>query len=190
VRPRSRVLLWLVPLLLLVGLFVLLQTPWGLRTALQIALGPAGLTLDGARGNWMRSVEVRGVAFEDEGIRLRVDTAQVRYNLFALVWGEIRANQVTASGVDLVVKPVPTPQDTVVTGAPPKIRASGVTIRQSQLTVPMEPDTILLIEVDYLQGMVSLFADSMDTVRLDSTDLVVHAGHLPLRVGPTTRRGR
>ena len=178
---------WISPLALLLGVLLLLWTPWGLHTALRVGVGPAGLTLEEARGNWMRGIEVRGAAFNTENISVFADTLRVQYNLSALIRGKIRVSKVEASGVDFAVLPT-TEEPDIVSGEPPDMLITGIIIRNSRVQIPLEPDTTLVMDVNILQGQFSL-AEELHVV-LDSTDIIAYAGSTPIGVsGPMAMEG-
>ncbi len=176
---------WAVPGALLLALLLLLQTPWGLRIALTTALRESGFTLAGARGNWVLGIEAYGIEFDSEDVSLHVDTLRARYNLFALARGKVHVKNVAVVGADLRIHA--TADDTSATEEPLPIRVDDALIYRSQVSLPLGQDTTLRVGVDYAHGILSLGSDVM--VRLDTANLVVHAGQEPLRVvGPAALR--
>ena len=86
--------------LLAAALFILLQTPRGAlltANALCAWLMPNRVTLGGVRGNWIRTLHLREVAFfnQDGSLLFSADTLRVRHQLFSLLGGSYRAADIT-----------------------------------------------------------------------------------------------
>jgi translocation and assembly module TamB len=107
-----------VGLLLLIGAVLLaLQTDSGATTAAQWLAGAANplpnteLTIQGASGSWIRSLELTGVKLTRSQVETgepvtmaRVDTLAARYHLWPLVQGRLHVSRVSVAGPDITMR--------------------------------------------------------------------------------------
>ena len=168
----------LVPAALLMGLLLLLQTPWGLRTVLNMALRDTGIAIAGVRGNWAHHLQVHGMVLDSEQISISADTLDVVYDLLALVRGRIHGYRVAVVGADIVLHP--SGADTTEQQAAVPVRLNDVQIYRSRFSMPVSGDSTLTVVANGVRGAALLGADPR--IRVDSIDAVVYAGHSPLRV--------
>lgn len=104
-----RILGWTVGGLIvaLVGLFVLLQTPPGLRTIASL-VSSSDLTVSGLGGFIPTDVQVKRVELRDkQGVWLSLDDARVRWSFASLFSGRVRVEELRAAKIDVVRPPAP-----------------------------------------------------------------------------------
>ncbi len=177
-KRRRRAPWWLMALVPVLTLMLVLQTPWGLRTALNVALNSAGVSVAGAHGNWLRHVELIGVTVAQDGLDLRVDTLEATYDVLALAQGRIHIRQLVLTGASMVLGRAERTQPDG--GPPPPLQVQSFTMRRSRLVLPLQSDTTLLIVVDSTRGSLAMRPDF--NVAVASIHLRVHFGQQPLDV--------
>ena len=179
--------LWLLGLgVLFTTLMILLQTAWGLTTVVTLALRDAGVTVEQARGNWIRHVRAYGIRYRDDGVRVEIDTLDVRYNALALLRGTLHLRRVTATGLVFELDAVP--RDTTAAPNPVDVRVDDFTLLRSALTLPLPRDTMLRVDVRELRGRIS--TRGALTGQLQPINLSAAAGTMPLQVtGKATIEG-
>ena len=104
-----RILGWTVGGLLvaLVALFVLLQTPPGLRTVAHL-VSSNDLTVSGLGGFIPTDLQVKRVELHDkQGVWLSIDDARVRWSFASLFSGRVRVEELRAAKIDVVRPPLP-----------------------------------------------------------------------------------
>ncbi len=177
--PRKR--WWFVPVVLLLAVpLVLLATPWGVRTALRMALSGTGVSIEGARGSLVTGVTVYGVDLENESLRLRADTVRARYRMNMLMRGSVHLRQLEVRGMDLEVKAVAADSSEAEAPGSMSIDIASAGVYRSWLTLPLSADTSVQIDIRSLEAAVSLGHAFM--LRVDTIDAAARVGAEPLRI--------
>ena len=104
-----RILGWTVGglVVVLVALFVLLQTPPGLRTIAHL-VSSSDLSVSGLSGFIPTDLQVKRIELRDkQGVWLSLDDARVRWSFASLFSGRVRVEELRAAKIDVVRPPQP-----------------------------------------------------------------------------------
>jgi translocation and assembly module TamB len=107
-----RILGWTVGglVVVLVALFVLLQTPPGLRTVAHL-VSSSDLSVSGLGGFIPTDLQVKRIELRDkQGVWLSLDDARVRWSFASLFSGRVRVEELRAAKIDVVRPPLPSEQ--------------------------------------------------------------------------------
>ncbi|HEY6865734.1 MAG TPA: hypothetical protein VI792_00660, partial [Candidatus Eisenbacteria bacterium] len=133
---------------LAIGLGLLLETPWGVRTALQAVFALArplpGATLEiaGARGGFLTGIELRGVRLTSPRPRIeaRADTLRLTYRPAELLRRPLRVGSLLLAGPTVSVAVVPrTPPRPRSGRAPFVIDVDQITVRRGDVDAWIGP---------------------------------------------------
>ena len=104
-----RILGWTVGgvVVVLAGLFVLLQTPPGLRTIAHL-VSSSDLSVSGIGGFIPTDLQVKRIELRDkQGVWLSLDDARLRWSFASLFSGRVRVEELRAAKIDVVRPPLP-----------------------------------------------------------------------------------
>lgn len=181
----KRPLAWLLavlPVLALIGLYLLLGTQAGLRFSLRMAQArlPGALEVERFEGRWLGPLEVEGLDYREGGRQYRVEHISFHWNPAALLRGTLAVERLAVAGVRVETGTqvsAPQPQSAGFEPGfrlPLAVRIEALEIRDVQVLRGAEP-------VFRLDRMALAAAGEAGRLQLGSLELLLPQGRLAAR---------